>query len=50
MPDLVYVNIHTESSMITPGSLAKAAVSRGTTTIVSDPVMTLSLMALLVTP
>ena len=37
MPGLVDAHIHIESSMITPGSFAKAAVSRGTTAVVSDP-------------
>ena len=37
MPGLVDAHIHIESSMLTPGSFAKAAVSRGTTAVVSDP-------------
>lgn len=37
MPGLTDAHIHIESSMITPGSFAKAAVSRGTTAVVSDP-------------
>jgi adenine deaminase len=37
MPGLVDAHIHIESSMVTPGSFARAAVSRGTTAVVSDP-------------
>jgi adenine deaminase len=37
MPGLIDAHIHIESSMCTPGSFAAAAVSRGTTGIVSDP-------------
>lgn len=37
MPGLIDSHVHIESSMITPGSFAKAAVSRGTTAVVSDP-------------
>lgn len=37
MPGLTDAHIHIESSMITPGSFAKAAVSRGTTAVVADP-------------
>jgi adenine deaminase len=37
MPGLTDAHIHIESSMVTPGSFAKAAVSRGTTAVVSDP-------------
>jgi adenine deaminase len=37
MPGLIDAHIHIESSMVTPGSFAKAAVSRGTTAVVSDP-------------
>ncbi len=37
MPGLTDAHIHIESSMLTPGSFAKAAVSRGTTAVVSDP-------------
>ena len=37
MPGLIDSHIHIESSMITPGSFAGAAVSRGTTGVVSDP-------------
>ena len=37
MPGLVDAHIHIESSMVTPGSFAMAAVSRGTTAVVSDP-------------
>jgi len=37
MPGLTDSHIHIESSMVTPGSFAAAAVSRGTTSVVSDP-------------
>ncbi len=37
LPGLIDSHIHIESSMITPGSFARAAVSRGTTAVVSDP-------------
>ncbi len=37
MPGMVDAHIHIESSMVTPGSFARAAVSRGTTAVVSDP-------------
>ncbi len=37
MPGLIDAHLHIESSMITPGSFAIAAVSRGTTGVVSDP-------------
>ncbi|HBE42881.1 MAG TPA: adenine deaminase [Bacteroidales bacterium] len=37
MPGLIDAHIHIESSMITPGSFATAAVSRGTTGTISDP-------------
>ncbi|MGQ9619979.1 MAG: adenine deaminase [Bacteroidales bacterium] len=37
MPGLIDSHIHVESSMCTPGSFAEAAVSRGTTAVVSDP-------------
>jgi len=37
MPGLIDSHIHIESSMVTPGSFAVAAVSRGTTGAVSDP-------------
>lgn len=37
LPGLVDAHIHIESSMLTPGSFAVAAVSRGTTGTVSDP-------------
>jgi adenine deaminase len=37
MPGLIDAHIHIESSMTTPGSFAAAAVSRGTTGVVSDP-------------
>ncbi len=37
LPGLTDAHIHIESSMVTPGSLAMAAVSRGTTAVVSDP-------------
>ena len=37
LPGLTDAHIHVESSMLTPGSFAMAAVSRGTTAVVSDP-------------
>jgi adenine deaminase len=37
LPGLIDSHIHIESSMVTPGSFAIAAVSRGTTGVVSDP-------------
>ncbi|MBN2864305.1 MAG: adenine deaminase [Bacteroidales bacterium] len=37
LPGLIDAHIHIESSMTTPGSFAIAAVSRGTTGVVSDP-------------
>lgn len=37
LPGLIDSHIHIESSMVTPGSFARAAVSRGTTAVVSDP-------------
>ena len=37
LPGLIDAHIHIESSMTTPGSFAAAAVSRGTTGVVSDP-------------
>jgi adenine deaminase len=37
MPGIIDSHIHIESSMTTPGSFAIAAVSRGTTGVVSDP-------------
>ncbi|MBW6500454.1 MAG: adenine deaminase [Bacteroidales bacterium] len=37
MPGLIDAHIHIESSMCTPGAFAMAAVSRGTTGVVSDP-------------
>jgi adenine deaminase len=37
MPGLIDSHIHIESSMVTPGSFAGVAVSRGTTAVVSDP-------------
>lgn len=37
LPGLIDAHIHIESSMVTPGSFARAAVSRGTTAVVSDP-------------
>jgi adenine deaminase len=37
LPGLIDSHIHIESSMVTPGSFAAAAVSRGTTAVVSDP-------------
>src|SRR5665648_7020 len=37
MPGLIDAHIHIESSMITPGAFAMAAVKQGTTGVVSDP-------------
>lgn len=37
MPGLIDAHIHSESSMCTPGAFAAAAVSRGTTGVISDP-------------
>jgi adenine deaminase len=37
IPGLIDAHIHIESSMVTPGSFAGVAVSRGTTAVVSDP-------------
>jgi adenine deaminase len=37
IPGLIDAHIHIESSMVTPGSFARAAVSRGTTAVISDP-------------
>jgi adenine deaminase len=37
MTGLIDAHIHIESSMTTPGAFATAAVSRGTTAVVSDP-------------
>jgi adenine deaminase len=37
LPGLIDAHIHIESSMVTPGSFACAAVPRGTTAVVSDP-------------
>ena len=37
LPGFIDAHIHIESSMATPGSFAVAAVSRGTTGVVSDP-------------
>ncbi len=37
MPGLIDSHIHIESSMCSPGAFAVAAVSRGTTSVVSDP-------------
>jgi adenine deaminase len=37
MPGLIDAHIHIESSMITPGAFASAAVRHGTTGVVSDP-------------
>ena len=37
LPGLIDAHIHIESSMLSPGSFAIAAVSRGTTSVVSDP-------------
>lgn len=37
MPGLIDSHVHIESSMITPGAFAQAAVRHGTTSVVSDP-------------
>ena len=37
LPGLIDSHIHIESSMITPGAFATAAVKHGTTSVVSDP-------------
>ena len=37
LPGLIDAHIHIESSMITPGAFAMAAVKHGTTGVVSDP-------------
>ncbi len=37
IPGLIDSHIHIESSMVTPGSFAVSAVSRGTTGVVADP-------------
>lgn len=37
LPGLIDSHIHIESSMLNPGSFARAAVSRGTTAVLSDP-------------
>ena len=37
LPGLIDAHIHIESSMVTPGAFSAAAVSRGTTGVVSDP-------------
>jgi len=37
MPGLIDAHIHIESSMVTPGAFALAAVKHGTTGVVSDP-------------
>ena len=37
LPGLIDAHIHIESSMVTPGSFASAAVSRGTTGVITDP-------------
>jgi adenine deaminase len=37
IPGFIDAHVHIESSMATPGSFAAAAVSRGTTGVVSDP-------------
>ena len=37
MPGLIDAHVHIESSMVTPGAFAGAAVSRGTIATVSDP-------------
>lgn len=37
LPGLIDAHIHIESSMVTPGAFAQAAVKHGTTSVVSDP-------------
>ena len=37
MPGLIDSHIHIESSMVTPGAFAGAAIKQGTTAVVSDP-------------
>ena len=37
LPGLIDAHIHIESSMVTPGAFAVAAVKHGTTGVVSDP-------------
>jgi len=37
IPGLIDAHIHIESSMVTPGAFAMAAVTHGTTSVVSDP-------------
>jgi adenine deaminase len=37
LPGLIDAHIHIESSMVTPGAFAKAAVRHGTTGVISDP-------------
>lgn len=37
LPGLIDSHIHIESSMITPGAFAEAAVKHGTTAVISDP-------------
>ena len=37
LPGLIDSHIHIESSMVTPGAFAMAAVKHGTTGVVSDP-------------
>ena len=37
LPGLIDAHIHIESSMVTPGAFAQAAVKHGTTGVVSDP-------------
>jgi adenine deaminase len=37
MPGLIDAHIHIESSLVTPSSFAEQAVSRGTTSVISDP-------------
>jgi adenine deaminase len=37
IPGLIDAHVHTESSMVTPGSFANAAVKHGTVGVVSDP-------------
>jgi adenine deaminase len=37
LPGLIDAHIHIESSMVTPGAFARAAIKHGTTGVVSDP-------------
>lgn len=37
IPGLIDTHVHTESSMMTPGNMAKAIIPHGTTTIACDP-------------